>query len=205
MIELVSLSGPAARVYSEALAQLRIQVFAEWPYLYHGSLEYERKYIKTFLKARHSVLVLALDNGQVVGASTGLPMLRETANIKRPFMARGHDLSRIFYFSESVLLPAYRGQGIGLRFFEARERWSIQHGFEQAVFCAVIRPLEHPLRPVHYIPLDAFWEKRGFQKMEDYTCQIAWQDHDETEETPKTLAFWGKWLTIREGAGTGSI
>lgn len=189
-----TLSGAAARAYADDLAQLRIRVFAEWPYLYEGDMEYERKYVRTFFKAKHSVLVLAKDGDKVVGASTGLPLLRETANIKKPFRDRGDDLSGIFYFSESVLLPEYRGQGLGLAFFRERENQARLHGFKTAVFCSVVRPENHPLRPAGYVPLDAFWRKRGFEKMENTVCYISWKDHNESEESPKPLAFWQKVL-----------
>jgi GNAT superfamily N-acetyltransferase len=193
-LKIQALTGVAARVYTEDLAALRIAVFAEWPYLYQGSLEYERKYIRTFLKARDSVLVLAMAGEKVVGASTGLPMLRETPNIRKPFQDRGDDLSQIFYFSESVLLPEFRGKGIGLAFFEHRETWARTHGYTRAVFCGVVRPENHPLRPANYVPLDAFWRKRGFEKMENVHCSISWQDLDEPQETTKKLAFWQKML-----------
>lgn len=187
-------SGPTARMYGDDLAKLRIAVFAEWPYLYEGNMEYERKYIRTFLKAKHSVLVLAKDGDRVIGASTGLPLLRETPNIRKPFQERGEDLKQIFYFSESVLLPEYRGQGIGLSFFQERENWARSHGYATAVFCGVVRPLDHPLRPADYVPLDAFWRKRGFEKMENTQCFISWKDHNEEIESPKPLAFWRKRL-----------
>ena len=193
-LKIMTLSGVEARVYAENLATLRIAVFAEWPYLYLGSLEYERKYIRTFLKARDSVLVVAMDGDRVVGASTGLPMLRETPNIRKPFQERGDDLRSIFYFSESVLLPGYRGKGIGVAFFEQREAWARTHGYARAVFCGVERPLDHPLRPANYVPLNDFWRKRGFEKMDQVYCEISWQDLDAPESTSKRLGFWQKTL-----------
>jgi hypothetical protein len=62
------------------------------------------------------------------------------------------------------------------------------------VFCGVVRPENHPLRPTDYVPLDAFWRKRGFEKMENVHCSISWQDLDEPQETTKQLAFWQKML-----------
>ena len=37
------------------------------------------------------------------------------------FVARGIEVARLFYFGESVLLPEYRGQGVGHAFFDHRE------------------------------------------------------------------------------------
>ena len=191
-MEVLSIAAREGKQYLEDLARLRITVFAEWPYLYAGDLDYEKKYLKRFFKAKDSVLVLALDAGRVVGAATGLPLVREMASLKAPFVAAGYDLRSIFYFSESILLPEYRGRGIGVRFFEHREAWAWSHGYTQTVFCRVVRSAGHPLRPAGYVPLDAFWEKRGYRPLgENMVGYIAWQDHDEEEERLKPLAFWG--------------
>jgi hypothetical protein len=51
------LKSTEAREYLQAIAWLRITVFQEWPYLYQGSLEYERTYLENFLRlmAMHSL------------------------------------------------------------------------------------------------------------------------------------------------------
>jgi GNAT superfamily N-acetyltransferase len=191
MIDVQSFTGQAARQYVAALARLRITVFREFPYLYVGDDASEQAYLTTFLDAPDSVLVLAFDGSAVIGASTGLPMIHETPNVQAPFRESGYDLARIFYFGESVLLPAYRGQGIGVRFFQHREAHARQ--YDWACFCAVVRPDDHPRRPSDYQPLDLFWKNRGFRPTE-MTCEMEWQDLDEATERPKTLKFWMKSL-----------
>ena len=68
----------------------------------------------------------------------------------------------VFYCAESVLQERYRGQGVGHRFFDLREAHARALGFSWSVFCAVIRPQQHPLRPAGYRPLDPFWRRRGY-------------------------------------------
>lgn len=185
----------AARAYVSDLARLRIEVFREYPYLYDGSMEYEEKYLQTVLAAPDSTIIIVSDGDQVVGASTALPMRHETANVQAPWLAAGYDINEIFYYGESVLLPAYRGQGLGVRFFEAREAWTRRlGGFRLATFCAVIRPPDHPRRPANYVPLDRFWQHRGFEPT-DLFCTMSWQDLDESEQSNKALRFWKKDLT----------
>jgi hypothetical protein len=99
-----------SNAYLPELARLRITVFREFPYLYEGSAAYEENYLKTYVDAAASVMVIVWDGNTVIGASSGLPLLAETENIMRPFRAQGYDLERIFYYGESVLLPAYRGR-----------------------------------------------------------------------------------------------
>ena len=188
-------TGSASQPFLTDLARLRIEVFRDFPYLYEGNMAYEKDYLQTFFEAPDSLLVIAQDGDQVVGASTGVPLAFETSEIQQPWREKGYDLEKIFYYGESVLQKAYRGRGIGVRFFEERERWARQLGrFGIATFCGVVRPEDHPRRPAGYIALDRFWERRGFSKTEDLVCYISWKDLDEPAESPKPLHFWCKEL-----------
>lgn len=186
-------AGADIAPFIDDLARLRIAVFRAFPYLYEGSLDYEKTYVATYARSPGSVFVLALDGAQVVGAATGLPMADETDEFKRPFVDHGYDPARIFYFGESVLMPAYRGRGIGVRFFEEREaRARRLGGLDLCAFCAVERPVDHPARPVDYQPLNAFWGKRGFIHHPELKTDYVWRDVGEAQETAKPMSFWLK-------------
>lgn len=189
------LYGAAIAQQLPGIAQLRIQVFREFPYLYEGSEDYERKYLQTYIDSPDSLFVLVFDGERLVGASSGLPLSDEVDDLRRPFEQQGEPVERIFYCGESVLLPEYRGRGIGVRFFEEREAHARRLGrFEKICFCAVERPADHPRRPVDYLPLDGFWQRRGYQKRSDLRTTFVWQDLDETAESPKPMVFWMKSL-----------
>jgi GNAT superfamily N-acetyltransferase len=192
-IKIKSFVGSEAYQFKHDLAKLRIKVFREYPYLYDGTLEYEERYLETFLNAKNSIIAIAFDQQKIVGASTGVPLEFEPKEVQEPWIENNHDLNKIFYFSESVLLENYRGMGIGVKFFEAREAWAKSLGmFNTLTFCGVVREEDHPGKPSNYEPLNKFWEKRGFTKLHNYVCQMAWKEIDETKESPKTLQFWHK-------------
>ena len=111
--EVTCCTGPALLPLIDDLAALRIQVFREWPYLYDGDRAYEAEHLATYLRSPRAAVIVARLEGRVVGASTCLPLIDETPNVQAPFVARGWDLNRFFYFGESVLLPECRGRGIG--------------------------------------------------------------------------------------------
>jgi GNAT superfamily N-acetyltransferase len=189
------LSGSRINDYLPELARLRITVFREFPYLYEGSTAYEEKYLKTYVDAPDSVMVLVWDGNTVVGASSGLPLTAETPAVIRPFIEHGYDPGRLFYYGESVLLREYRGRGLGKRFFEEREAHACSlNRFDILCFCAVERPVNHPRRPPDYVPLDAFWNRRGFVKHPELHTTFSWQDLDENVESPKPMVFWLKHL-----------
>lgn len=194
-IEIQHVRGPELGPYLGDLARLRIAVFRDYPYLYDGSPEYEEQYLQSYVRSEGSVAILALAGGGVVGASTGLPLLDETEEFQRPFLAQGRDLHTIFYCGESVLLKEFRGRGIYQEFFAGREGHARKLGaFTECVFCCVQRPVDHPLRPRDYIPLDEVWRRFGYQERSDLRTRFHWKDVDQAEETEKPMIFWSKTL-----------
>ncbi|MCX2525506.1 GNAT family N-acetyltransferase [Larsenimonas rhizosphaerae] len=189
------LSGEALHPFIPELARLRMQVFRDFPYLYEGDPDYETRYLQTYTEAPHSVIVLALEGDRVVGASTGLPLCHETADVQRPFHEAGYSIDDIFYCGESVLLAEYRGQGAGVAFFQQREAHAREiGGMTRSCFCAVERPATHPTRPATYQPLDQFWHHRGYEKHPELATHFSWRDLGEAQETLKPMTFWMKSL-----------
>ena len=184
-------TGSAIAKMIPQLGQLRIRVFHDFPYLYEGSQEYEENYLHVYTKNPLSIAFGVFDGEQLVGATTGMPLSAESKEIQQPFLERGMNIDQIFYFGESILLPEYRGHGLGHLFFDVREKHALENGFTRTVFCSVVRPEDHPLRPADYRPNDVFWTKRGYNQ-QDYSCRMSWPDRHETQETEKELIFWTK-------------
>ncbi len=171
-----------------------MSIFRDFPYLYEGDADYEENYLSTYLASPDSFLALVFDKEKVVGATTAIPLLQETEEFKKPFLEHGDDLSKIFYFGESLLASAYRGRGLGVRFFEEREKQAKKYGATLATFCAVERPIDHPLKPAGYKPLHEFWRKRGYERRAELHTKYAWKDLGETQESYKPMVFWTKQL-----------
>src|SRR5262249_29528818 len=115
-ITVTKLTGGDLKARVDDLGKLRIEIFRAWPHLYKGSLGYERQYLPRYTEAKTGTMIVAEDDGKIVGASTALGLNEEDENVQEPFLKAGLDVNRIFYFGESVLLAPYRGQGIGVRF-----------------------------------------------------------------------------------------
>jgi GNAT superfamily N-acetyltransferase len=178
------------------LAQLRIAVFRAFPYLYEGSIDYEKEYLKVYSEAENAFLFAVYDGAKMVGATTCIPLINETLEVQEPFVSARIDLESVFYFGESILLPEYRGLGLGHRFFDEREAHALS--FETCkitCFCSVVRPENHPLRPVNYQPLDEFWTKRGYKKEFSLKSTFEWLDIGESQPTKKEMIYWTKQLS----------
>lgn len=176
----------------DAVAELRIKVFAEFPYLYAGDLEYERNYLEVYLESAGAIIVGAWEGDRLVGASTGTPMEDHSDGFAfdDAFSGSGLAVNEIFYCAELVLLSEYRGRGIGGAFFDHRETHARALGRRWSAFCAVIRPDDHPARPEGYTPHDGFWTKRGYAKLSGAIARFNWKDHGDARETEKKLQFW---------------
>ncbi|UAB88977.1 GNAT family N-acetyltransferase [Ruegeria sp. SCSIO 43209] len=174
----------------DEVARLRIDVFHAWPYLYDGDLKYERKYLQSYVDSARAIVVGAFDDDTLVGASTGAPLTDHADDFAAAFEGSDLSLGDIFYCAESVLLPEYRGQGAGHTFFDLREAHAHAMGFTKSAFCSVVRPDDHPMRPDHYRPLDAFWRARGYAPLPGVVAQFSWKDRGDDCETQKPLQFW---------------
>ncbi|MET0289042.1 MAG: GNAT family N-acetyltransferase [Pseudoxanthomonas sp.] len=181
--------GPEILPWLEDVAALRIAVFREWPYLYEGTDGYERDYLSAYAASRDSLFVLAMAEGQVVGASTGLPLLHDGQHFHDPLVSHGIDPEQVFYFGESVLLPEWRGRGIGHAFFDHREAHARALGYRVTAFASVDRLPEDARCPPTYRSNDVFWGKRGYARQEGLTMQLAWREPG-LGEVQHSLTFW---------------
>lgn len=193
-LTVTALRGAELLPVLDDVARLRIGVFNAWPYLYRGSVDYERDYLAAYAATPDAVCVVARAGDEVVGASTGLPLLDDGPAFRQPFGAAGIDPAQVFYFGESVLLPAWRGRGIGHAFFDAREAHARALGrFSMTAFCAVDRAADDPRRPPGHRDNDAFWRKRGYARQPGMTMQLRWEEAGRGDVL-HPLTFWTRAL-----------
>jgi GNAT superfamily N-acetyltransferase len=193
-VDVRTYSGAELHRHLDAVAALRIAVFRDWPYLYEGDVDYEREYLEAYAASSGSILLLATEGDRVIGASTGLPLADDTAEFRAPFDASGIDIESVFYFGESVLLPEYRGRGIGHVFFDRRESHARERGrFSMTAFCAVDRDANDRRRPLEYRGNEAFWGKRGYVRRADMTMRLMWNEIGRGN-IEHALTFWTRSL-----------
>lgn len=192
----INKTGAAIASVFDDLAQLRIAVFKAFPYLYEGSIDYEKEYLKVYSESKNAFLFAVYDGNKMVGATTCIPLIDETPEVQEPFINAGIELEGVFYFGESILLSDYRGLGLGHRFFDEREAHARSFSTCKITsFCSVVREENHPLRPCDYQPLDKFWTKRGYNKETSLKSTFEWLDIGEQHSTQKEMIYWTKQLS----------
>ncbi len=194
-IRFQTFTGPAIAQACAAFQHLHVEVFHDWPYLFQGDPA-APPYIAGYVDIPRAALFLATDGDRPVAAATCLPLGDESANVQAPFLERGWDPARFFYFGEGIISAPYRGRGLGVRIFELRESHArAVSTADYALFCSVRRPSDHPLRPAAPHTNDAFWRNRGYTPMPGVACTMTWTDRDQPAPSAHTLDFWIKSLT----------
>lgn len=191
-LTLLSLHGAQLLDWLDDIARLRIDIFYHYPYLYDGSLDYERQYLAKYAQSESAFCVLALDGNKLVGCTTAIALTDADLEFQAPFIEQGVAFDNVFYFGESLLQAQYRSTGIGKQFFYLREQQARQIGLTITAFCAVVRPDNHPLKPANYQPLDNFWRRQGYQPIDNMIAHYQWLDREHIHESAKPMQFWLK-------------
>ena len=105
-VEIRPVSGIAVEPWLDELADLRIRIFRDYPYLYDGSVEYERDYLDRYARSKQSVVVLAMEYNRLIGAATGLPLTDADPEFVAPFERHGPPPSRCFTSASRCCCPS---------------------------------------------------------------------------------------------------
>lgn len=198
--EVKSFSGKEAEVHLETIADLRMRVFRDFPYLYKGTIEYEKDYLSRYFNAPSAKFFVLFYGTRIVGVATCIPLSEEAHYIRKPFEEKGLDVNSYFYFGESLLERIYRGKGFGKLFFQYREEEALKYPqIEYTAFCAVTRSDDHPMKPDNYMSLEGFWSKMGYSPQPGLSAVMSWTDVDQEKETEKKLEFWVKKTQVEKG------
>lgn len=179
--------------YIHKIAQLRIAIFREYPYLYEGDMSYEERYLLMYSRTEGAILVIAEDNDEVVGAITGLPLTESMKEIKSLFIEKNIPAGGIFYLGEIIFLPEYRSKNIGYMMYQQFEKAVKEMEFyEKIALCEVVRTENNLTKPLDYKSLNSFWHRQGYVKNPDLVVDFSWKEIGAVEETKHPMVFWIK-------------
>lgn len=171
----------------EELGQFRIAIFKEFPYLYAGDMDVERKYLAGTV-SEESILVTQRDEYGLLGVCTGLPLKNEQEQLKQPFV--GCNIDEIFYIGEVMVRDGWRGKGIGSLLLSTMIDTVDPIKYKKWFLCAVDREANHPLRPDNYRSPDSLWTKFGFKQQLHAKVYFAYKDIGNAVETNKPMNVW---------------
>lgn len=178
-----------------AVAQVRIEQFRHYPYLYDGSLAYEENYLAGYLNEPRAQLIVARHMGAVAAVATAVPLASSSdivADAPVLFAAAGHNPKTYYYYAEIIVLPDHRGAGLAKQIYALRAAAARDFGYQNLCLAVVDRPADHPLKPSGYVGPERVWIKDGFKKT-DIRFSYDWptiQSDGETIDQANDMVFW---------------
>lgn len=173
------LTGREIAASLPAVAELRLAIFREYPYLYAGDAASEQKYLAVYADAADACLVTVNAGNSVAGAATGIPLSLETGELVNPFAASAYEVDNCYYIGELLFYPAFRNRGLGSRVLKLIEERVRSLGRYRYLTCVtVVRPAGHPLCPADYLPIDRFLARTGFKPLPGICANFTWSELD---------------------------
>jgi hypothetical protein len=183
------LQGKQIIPYVKDIAMLRLTAFREYPYLYEGTMEGEKNYLKIYTDAEDGIAVIAKDQGKIIGAITGLPLKDAPDMFSSIFKQHQIPLDPIFYLGEIVLLKQYRGKRIAFLIGATFEKQVKKMGrYKQLAICEIKRAEDDPKRPADYIPSTTVTNKK-FIEQPDLVSTFSWKEIGDRKETAHRMVY----------------
>ncbi len=188
-LDIQLLRSLSIRKYIPSIAKLRLKIFKDHPLFYKGNLDTEIQYLEHFALSKEAVMVAVFEDHELIGVSSGIPLSETTPQLQKPFIEEGLPLAEYFSFGESMILPPYRGRGIGHHFFDLREE-HVRHLKRYSHIC--FSDFSQFTETKDYFSLEGFWKKRGYVKHPSLKCHTYWEEPSIQETTPPPFAIWIK-------------
>ncbi len=150
------------------IAQLWIDEYAQYPYLYKGTIAEGLDYFHKISASSQAAFVVAYDhNNHIIGFLSGLS-LNDFAKYYPAFSAlfvnAFLDPNAFYYASDVIVAPRYRHFGIAKELFKVLEKHAFSLGYTFSCLACESHPQGHPQKPKDYYELDNVWKKCGYTK-----------------------------------------
>lgn len=190
------LYGPEIKDEINFIAQQRIDIFKEYPYLYEGNFETEIAYLMWFVEQRDSCAAIAYKDNNPVGFITGISFVAFENHFKGSkdiFIKASLDPSAYYYFCEVIVKPEHRRNSIAKRLFALLEAHAKSQGYRAGCFVNESHE-DHPLKPADYKDLTSLFHALGYTKT-NLSIMFKWQtlaQNGKIEELEHILTYWLK-------------
>jgi ribosomal protein S18 acetylase RimI-like enzyme len=191
--------GKETAKYIDIVSEWRIKLFREYPYLYVGDIEYEKKYMQGHATDKQAMIAIAKVDGMLAGFSTGFPLISDSeivADVKKLVSQAGDDIADYYYYGEIMVLPEFRGRGLASMLYTAQDNLIKSWEFKHVCISTVVQEENHPLKPAGYKSTEGMFEHMGFVKNK-LMINYPWPtiQHDQSiKEVNHQLACWTKSL-----------
>jgi GNAT superfamily N-acetyltransferase len=181
------------------VAQARITIFRDYPYLYEGNFDDEVNDLDRYAQNPQSALAVAYHQDVPAGFLCGSDFIHYSPMFENPiadtFKKEGLDPEKHYYFADVILLPEHRGKHLSPKLFATLESHAQSKGYQSTCFVTEYHH-NHPLKPKNHRSLVTLWNNLGYNRS-DILAYASWPTH-QVDGTVKTqqhpLIFWFKKL-----------
>lgn len=186
--------GAKIAPYVKTVAELRVGIYREYPYLYDGNVEFELKEtLPIYTRSKNSVWGVARDGEKIIGLAIWLPLSEISRDLQTPLLEKELDVEAYCCLVDLMVLKEYQGQGIGKRLYAiSEEHVKKEQRYSYLTLYTIERPIKDHKKPKDYTSLDEYWKKRGFVKHPELFFTHPWKDIGDKVDTDHTLIFWIK-------------
>jgi GNAT superfamily N-acetyltransferase len=177
---------------------MRLEIFREYPYFYHGHPAQELQYLAGLPEHAHNQLLIAKEGSSVVAMATAMPLSADRdigKEVSEKLASAGLSEQSFYYYGEIMVYPAHRQRGIARRFYEMREEYARKLNYQYACFSTFHQPFETLERPDGYFDPAPMWQRLGYRHWDDLLLwsSLSTLSADGTEEMVHyPRAFWLK-------------
>lgn len=179
------------------VAQLRVDIFKNYPYLYDGDIQEEMDDLQKYAQDDNSALAIAYRNDTPIGFLGGSDLTAYSWHFENSvpdmFKNAGLNPQEYYYFTDVIILPEHRGNGLSPQLFKALEKYAQNKGSNGSCFITEHHE-NHPLKPDNHKSLVPLWNGLNYKKSTLITY-ASWPTHqaDGTiKQERHPLVFWFK-------------
>ncbi len=184
--------GKQGKKFSADIIRFYITMFKEFPYLYDGSYEVEKEEKDYFYTSDCSLTLIVFDQDEIVGVSRSILLSEYLEDLEFSSASEDFNQTDYMYIAEVMIKEQYRGQGLLRLFFDYHEQFAREQKCSYSLFATVVRPVDHPLRPVDYRSLEPLWKHFGYTTLSEPKMILAWKQIDTEKLVDNQLDLWCK-------------
>ncbi len=182
------------------MAQQRMAVFRDYPYLYEGNPNVEHEYLKWFASLPHSSVIMAYLDGKPIGWISGTGFADFDVHFKGSnelLKKNGYDSRKFYYIPEAIIVSEHRDTLLleELHTLIAKHAKTLHYS---ALCFAEESHEQHPLKPADYKGLEELYRVAGYTPTQ-MIITFSWltiQADGSVKDEEHELCYWIKELAI---------
>lgn len=171
------------------LADLRVRIFREFPYLYDGTVEDECSNLRAYANSANSLITVMYDGIRHIAAMSCLPMQDAWGELVDNLSTQAVNISECLYIGEILMEKTHRGMGLGSRLFDFARMHAVRLNMKKLCFFSVRRDHTHDARPADYLEPAELWQKWGFSLVPGADVTLSYPQVDVGMQS-HILDFW---------------